>query len=78
MGRNEPQPPGSGLSGLEGVPLGFNRERFLEAAVAGSGGCWITGTGMNNQNFIRFSDIVALQYFFCPLFGLIFYGNGLV
>ncbi len=38
MGRNEPQPPGSGLSGLEGVPLGFNRERFLEAAVAGSGG----------------------------------------
>ena len=38
VGRSEPQPPGNGLSGLVGVPLGFNRERFLEAAVAGSGG----------------------------------------
>jgi len=38
VGRGEPRPPGNGLSGLEGVPLGFNRERFLEAAAAGSGG----------------------------------------
>ena len=38
VGPGGPQPPGKGLSGLEGVPLGFNRERLLEAAVAGSGG----------------------------------------
>ena len=36
--RNTPQPPGSGLSGLAGVPLEFHVERSLEAAVAGSGG----------------------------------------
>lgn len=38
VGRRETHRPGNGLAGLAGVPLGFNRERFLEAAVAVSGG----------------------------------------
>ncbi len=38
LSSSDPQPPGDGLSGLEGVPLPFVLERHLEAAVAGAGG----------------------------------------
>lgn len=37
-GRGRPRSPGKGLSGLDGVPLGYNRERMLDAAIAGSSG----------------------------------------
>jgi hypothetical protein len=38
VSRSRRPPPSSGLSGLEGVPLGFKLERLLDAALAGSGG----------------------------------------
>ena len=36
--RRRPQPPESGLAGLAGVPLSYELEQFLAAALAGSGG----------------------------------------
>jgi hypothetical protein len=38
VSRSRRPPPSSGLSGLEGVPLGHKLERLLDAALAGSGG----------------------------------------
>ena len=38
ISRSAPDGPGNGLAGLEGVPLGYNQQRLLEAAIAGSGG----------------------------------------
>lgn len=56
-GRSEPRPPGGGLSGLEGVPLGFNRERFLEAAVTGSGG----SPAWRNRKCAEARELLALS-----------------
>ncbi len=57
VGRGEPHPPGKGLSGLEGVPLGFNQERFLEAAAAGSGG----SPAWRNRKWAEARELLALS-----------------
>ena len=59
VGRGEPQPPGKGLSGLAGVPLGFDRERLLEAAVACSGGsaAWRNRMGVESRELLALSRL---------------------
>lgn len=54
-----PLPAGNGLSSLESVPLGYNRERFLEAAVAGSGGSpvWRERKNMEARELLALSRL---------------------
>ena len=57
--RSTPLPPGTGLSGLAGVPLEFIVEQSLEAAVAGSGGSpeWRNRKNAESREILALSRI---------------------